>query len=211
MPFEIDEKGHWINATLEGHYFDRELAFALARYLTENRQQNIVDLGCGPGWYVKTLREKGLTASGYDGNPYTPAISAETLADGTCCEQLDLSKPVEFKQKFDTVLSLEVGEHIPDEYEQIFLDNLTKNSIHQVILSWAVEGQGGSGHVNCRNNDYVIAQMENRHFFIDVTASNYFRKRATLPWFKNTIMVFVSTRPEHQIPEAKLDHSVIPF
>ena len=198
MPFKIDEKGRWINGTLEGHCFDRKLALALARYLKKNGQQRIVDLGCGPGWYVKILREKCLNIDGYDGNPYTPHISRQILADGTHCEQLDLSEKVRLGHEFDTVLSLEVGEHIPEKYEQIYLDNVTQNAINQVILSWAVEGQSGSGHVNCRNNDYVIDQMEKRGFYINVKASNYFRGHATLPWFKNTIMVFGKERSKNK-------------
>lgn len=190
MPFEIDKKGRWVNPSLEGHHFDRKLALALARFFKKNGQHHIVDLGCGPGWYVKILREKGLTATGYDGNPYTPDMTAQILADGTCCEQLDLSRPVRFDQRPDTVLSLEVGEHIPEKYEQIYLDNVAKNAVQYVILSWAIVGQGGSGHVNCRNNDYVISQMQKRGFSFDQKISAYFRERATLPWFKNTIMVF---------------------
>ncbi|WP_183574650.1 class I SAM-dependent methyltransferase [Mucilaginibacter sp. X5P1] len=190
MSFEIDKKGRWINPTLEGHVFDRKLALALARFLKKNGQNPIVDLGCGPGWYVRILREKGLIASGYDGNPYTPGITAQLLADGTFCEQLDLSKRVRFDKRFDTVLSLEVGEHIPEKYEQIYLDNVAKNATNYVILSWAIVGQGGSGHVNCRNNEYVIGQMQKRGFSFDKKTSTYFRERATLSWFKNTIMVF---------------------
>jgi SAM-dependent methyltransferase len=205
MPFKIDKKGRWINGTLEGHCFDRKLALALVRYFKKKGQKNIVDLGCGPGWYVKTLKKKGLTAKGYDGNPYTPDISARILADGTCCEQLDLSKKVRFDNQFDIVLSLEVGEHIPEKYEHIYLDNVTRNAINYVVLSWAIEGQNGDGHVNCRNNDYVINQMENRGFFIDVKASNNLRERATLPWFKNTIMVFSKTRPENKASASQIN------
>lgn len=175
---------------MEGHCFDRKLALALARFFKKHNQANIVDLGCGPGWYVRVMKDKGLNAVGYDGNPYTEDISRQILGDGTCCGMLDLTKKVRFPNKFDAVLSLEVGEHIPEKYEQVYLNNLTKNVTNKVILSWAIEGQGGSGHVNCRNNDYVIDQMEQRGFAHNAKASVHLRERATLPWFKNTIMVF---------------------
>lgn len=191
MSFEIDKKGRWINSTLEGHCFDRKLALALSRFFKKHGQKQIVDLGCGPGWYVRILREKNLQAKGYDGNPYTPDITLQILADGTHCEVLDLSKRIFFKKKFDSVLSLEVGEHIPEKYEHIYLDNVAKNAINYVVLSWAIIGQSGSGHVNCKNNEYIIMEMQKRGFNFDKKASKYFRERASLPWFKNTIMVFV--------------------
>lgn len=191
MSFKIDKKGRWINSTLDGHCFDRKLALALARFFKKHGQKIIVDLGCGPGWYVRILREKGLSAEGYDGNPYTPDITSQILADGTCCDVLDLSKKIIFERQFDSVLSLEVGEHIPEIYEHIYLDNITRNSANYVVLSWAVIGQTGSGHVNCKNNEYIISEMKKRGFNHDTKASNYFRDRATLPWFKNTMMVFM--------------------
>jgi len=190
MGFEIETNGAWINATLEGHCFDYSLANGLSELLTSRNVRRIVDLGCGPGWYVKILKDSHFYVEGYDGNPYTPAISEIVLDDGTCCEQLDLTIPIIFGEPFECVLSLEVGEHIPAEYEHLFLDNITNNSSRYIILSWAVEGQGGSGHVNCRNNDYVIQKMLDRGFVEEVDAKEALRSVAHLDWFKNTIMVF---------------------
>jgi tryptophanyl-tRNA synthetase len=60
-----------------------------------------------------------------------------------------------------------------------------------LIISWAVEGQGGSGHVNCKNNDYIIAQVVDRGFKYNTEASDALRKSATnASWFSYTIMVF---------------------
>ena len=89
------------------------------------------------------------------------------------------------------MLSLEVGEHIPAEFEDQFIDNITKHVKKTLIISWAIEGQGGSGHVNCRNNDYIIGQVTERGFKYNEKASNELRKAATNAfWFSYTLLVF---------------------
>ena len=88
-------------------------------------------------------------------------------------------------------MSLEVGEHIPAEFEDVFISNITKHVKKTLIISWAVEGQGGDGHVNCKNNDYIIAQIEERGFKYNKKASTELRKAATnASWFSYTLMVF---------------------
>ena len=73
------------------------------------------------------------------------------------------------------------------KYEQIYIDNLCNASKKDIILSWAVEGQGGDGHVNCRNNDYVIKEMSLRGFMLDIELSRFLREKCTSWWLKETI------------------------
>ncbi|WP_245562228.1 hypothetical protein [Niabella aurantiaca] len=57
-------------------------------------------------------------------------------------------------------------------------------------MSWAIEGQGGDGHVNCRNNDYIIKEMRQRGFVEFEDAKLFLRSMASYSWFKNSLMVF---------------------
>ena len=59
-----------------------------------------------------------------------------------------------------------------------------------LVLSWAVVGQGGFGHVNCQNNDYVIRLFEGMGYTYDQENSANLRKVSSLPWFPNTVLVF---------------------
>ena len=93
-------------------------------------------------------------------------------------------------------MSLEVGEHIPREHEQTFLDNVCRYANELIVLSWAVEGQAGLGHVNCRNNDYIVEQMRQRGYVLDDTTSKL-REAAQVPWFKDTLMVFRKDKHGH--------------
>jgi hypothetical protein len=141
-------------------------------------------LGCGTADYTKQFISKGFKCEAYDGNPNTNLLT-EGIGN-----VLDFSYSFDLKKKFDCVLSLEVGEHIPKEYEKTFLDNVCNHSKNFIVLSWAVLGQGGDGHVNCQNNDYVIEQLKLQGFDYEYEYSNSLRNSSTASWFKNTIMVF---------------------
>ncbi len=39
--------------------------------------------------------------------------------------------------KYDWIISLEVAEHIPAQFESIYIDNLVKHAKEGIILSWA--------------------------------------------------------------------------
>jgi cyclopropane fatty-acyl-phospholipid synthase-like methyltransferase len=182
--FQINERGFWESTDAEGHLHDTMLCQGIIKILKHENSSTIVDFGCGMGDYARTLIQNGISCEAFDGNPNT-----ESLTNGLG-KVLDFSLDFDLNKKFDAVLSLEVGEHIPKEYEQIFLNNICKHTDKTLILSWAVIGQGGDGHVNCQNNDYIINELTKRGFRIDVYNSNFLRQVSLLPWFKNTIMVF---------------------
>jgi hypothetical protein len=103
---------------------------------------------------------------------------------------MDFTEESEAEEPFDVVMSLEVGEHIPVQWEDTFIKNLTRNARKYIILSWAAEGQYGDGHINNRPNSYIIELLCRQGFILNRPASVYLREQASLWWFKNTIMVF---------------------
>jgi len=176
------QRGWFENAAEAQHECDYALCDKIAELFSGYK--TIIDIGCGDGAYTKRLRKAGFLCCGYDGSPETISMS-----EGACAIA-DFSQPVDLG-KFDLVLCLEVGEHVPKEYEQIFLDNVCKSSKNYVILSWAIKGQGGTGHVNEQSNEYVIDQMRQRGFKHWGHISTMLRTASTLPWFHNTVMAFV--------------------
>lgn len=187
----IHQNGYWegLEASCQ-HVHDEKLADALCVFFKNEAVKDwkfnftLADFGCGMGDYVKRFIRDGLNARGFDGNPNT-----HELTNGVG-EILDLSKPKQFDEKFNWILSLEVGEHLPKTFEDIFIQNLHNNNKHGIVLSWAVKEQGGSGHVNEQNNDYVKKKMMDLGYTNDIESENKLRESATLWWFKNTIMVF---------------------
>lgn len=180
----INERGYWENITEEGHLFDNNLANAILDLLKEKQISSLVDFGCGLAEYVKLFKENNIYCKAYDGNPNT-----KTLTQGLG-SVLDLSQEVNLNETFDCVLSLEVGEHIPKEYEETFINNVCKHSKKYIILSWAIPGQGGDGHVNCQTNEYIINEMFNRNYTLNLEYTNDLRNKSYLKWFKNTLMLF---------------------
>lgn len=181
----INEHGYWtINEkNFNQHHFDLKLAVCLVNYFKSVKCKSVLDVGCGDGRYVNCFNENKLCAIGYDGNPNTLEITNNT------CNTMDFSVKCDL-QKCDWVLSLEVGEHIPQQYEQIYTDNLINNCETGIILSWAIPGQPGFGHVNCKSNEYIKNIFLKSNFTNDINTENELRQNASLGWFKNTIMVF---------------------
>jgi len=194
---KISPRGYWENSTAEGHGVDHKLAEGIKDYLEKETKIspypvfNLLDLGCGTGFYsdyIKNNSKVCLVAHCYDGNPNTPEL---TLGR---CKVADLSV-YQYLGYYDWVLSLEVGEHIPEKYEHIFINNITRHARMGVILSWAIPGQGGDGHVNCRTNEYIRSKITREGLKFDINSTQFLRDTAspypeTGYWFKDTIMVF---------------------
>ena len=183
----ISQTGFW---TIEGQKFDQEHVYdekfsdALVAVAKKRQITKSYDFGCGPGNYVRNFRQNGIEANGYDGNPITSKIEWCSVQDLTGNFQLD---PVDF------LLCLEVCEHVPKEYEDALLNTIDRhvNSGGMIVLSWAVVGQGGFGHVNCQNNDYVISKFTDLGYTYNPDYSQFLRNSVSNAyWFKNTTLVF---------------------
>ena len=185
LDVDINEHGFWEGEEAESqHVYDSSLSNSLLEFFKHENAHNVCDFGCGMGCYVKHFSENGLNATGYDGNPKTPELT------NGMCNVLDLAEPVRLDSPFSWAMSLEVGEHLPPQFEDVFIGNLHNNNKDGIVLSWAVEGQGGHGHYNERNNDYIKSKICELGYINDTQAEDQLRSSSTLSWFKNTIMVF---------------------
>jgi cyclopropane fatty-acyl-phospholipid synthase-like methyltransferase len=180
----INKKGFWEDNNISEHKYDKPLSDMLVNIFKENNINTVLDMGCGPGMYAENFNKNNIECDCCDGNPFTPE-----LTNGKCFVS-DLSEPIDFKKKYDCVLSLEVGEHIPQEYEHIFIDNILKHSKDLIILSWATVGQGGHGHFNEKPNDYIELIFRDKNHKRNKELETKLRESSHWWWFKNTIMVF---------------------
>jgi cyclopropane fatty-acyl-phospholipid synthase-like methyltransferase len=181
----IHANGYWegLDASSQ-HAYDASLGVSLTNFFKNENVTSLVDFGCGMGNYVKTFQENNINAIGFDGNPNTPELT------NNLCKILDLSVPTKFDEPFDWAMSLEVGEHLPQQFEDIFIYNLHNNNKRGIVLSWAIKGQGGHGHVNEQNTDYIKSKICDLGYLNDIKIENKLRQDSSLFWFKNTIMVF---------------------
>ncbi len=179
------ETGIWsLEIAKKRHRYDPKLAEYIAT--TYKFVNSVADVGCGIGSYCKCLKEHGISiVHGYEGTADIRKIAAYDdimVVDLTKCRQVGTG--------YDLVLCLEVGEHIPKKYEQIFIDNLCKYVNGDLILSWGVPGQGGAGHFNEQPNEYIMNEFDRREMIFDRDTSMKLRDAASLKWFKNTLMKF---------------------
>ena len=185
--YQIDTKGIWHDLDSEKwHVYDKSLSETVAKFFKNEGANSIVDLGCGMGDYTKHLQEAGFECDGFDGNPDTPELT------NGICEVRDLTEAFDLGKRYDWVLCLEVGEHIPAKYQDIFIKNIVDHAENGVVLSWAVAGQPGPGHVNTMDNVDVIKIFANLDspLIFDSKATKQLRQGAGVHWFKNTLMVF---------------------
>jgi 2-polyprenyl-3-methyl-5-hydroxy-6-metoxy-1,4-benzoquinol methylase len=183
----IHDTGYW---TIQGkryikeHAYDPKLSDALVKLALKLNILKSYDFGCGPGKYVENFRKHGIETDGYDGNPITSSIPNCYIKDLTTDFQLT---PVDF------LLCLEVCEHVPKKFEDNLLRTIDRhvNPGGTLVISWAIIGQGGFGHVNCQNNDYVISKFLSMNYSFDKNTSDYLREQESCAkWFRNTILVF---------------------
>lgn len=181
----IDIKtGIWeMNIAKKRHKCDLLLTAAIGNSFTPN---SIADLGCGDGRYCCIFKAFGWSiVHGYEG---TPKIKELGIYDDITF--IDLTKKRYVDIDYDLVVCLEVGEHIPQQYEQVFIDNVCEFS-RNIVISWALPGQySASGHVNCKPTDYIIDQFGKRKFKLNKTKTYYLRDNSEFSWFKKTMMVF---------------------
>lgn len=174
---KIHEHGYWLEDP-PVRFHDVGLLEGLRRLF--DRNHCVLDLGCGDGWYVVGLRDAGIMAYGVDGRG----------AVGSFLFTFDLTKPLLYPVAW--TLSIEVGEHIPIEYADVFLDNVVNNAWFGSVLSWAVPGQGGVGHVNEQPNEWVEAEMRRRG--MDLQEEETAKIRAAVsgeaPWLRQSLMAF---------------------
>ena len=178
------QTGIWsLDTAKKRHRFDEPLASKLS---TMFRPSLAADVGCGPGQYCKFFKDRGWPeVHGYEG---TQGIKELGIYDDIMV--VDLTKRRWVEIDYDLVISLEVGEHIPKQFEQVFIDNLCEYVHRDLVLSWAIPGQGGKGHFNEQVNEYVIKEFEKRGLVFNINRSAVLRESASLGWFQNTIMVF---------------------
>ncbi|XP_053406082.1 uncharacterized protein LOC123566181 isoform X2 [Mercenaria mercenaria] len=159
------------------HNTDRKLVPVLANFL---KYKYVASFGDGPGRYKQLMLDTGLLKGydAYDGAPFSEKTSKGRV------KYLDLTLPQYGLPLHDWIMSLEVAEHIPQDFESIYLDNIVRHAKEGVILSWAKPEQGGFSHVNTRPFEYVKAAFEKLGFEHDAENSDKLKNGASLKWLQ---------------------------
>lgn len=115
--------------------------------------RSAVDVGCGTGIWVMTLRDLGVVdVLGVDGE-HVPK-GARNLPEHAFVSR-NLARPFRLNRVFDLVICVEVAEHLRPERATGFVSDLVSLA-PAILFSAAAPGQGGTHHVNEQWPDYWL-------------------------------------------------------
>ena len=147
---------------------------------------DVLDVGCGEGWWAQTFADYGCDVIGVDG----AYVESSPLGDRFVAH--DLRKPLpDLGRTFDLAISLEVAEHLPPSRAISFVDDLCKQA-PVVVFSAAIPGQGGTGHLNEQwpiywadmftERGYDVTGMLRLEIWQDDRIENWYRQNLLVAW-----------------------------
>ena len=161
-------------------------AVRIAEYLHARGARTICDVGCGPGIYVTAMRTFGLKAYGVDHDPRLPA-DAHFI-------RTDIASEMWKREPVDVTLSLEVGEHLPEDKADAYVRYLASTGCSTLYFSAARPGQGGHGHINCHPKSYWTRKLHAVGFYVDPDETDawlgFMRGGYHMGWLTQNGMVF---------------------
>jgi len=144
---------------------------------------DVLDIGCGPGMHVNALRAWNIPARGIDTDP--------RVAGHRYLQQMSV---FENELGADLVLCLEVAEHIEPEKEGEVVRKVVEATKKTLIWSAAAVGQGGVGHINCKDREEWAKKLEAaglvRNHFKERELLTYIMRGYHMGWFANNMLYF---------------------
>ena len=186
---EASKTGAWQDTEFT-HMIDYKFGASLVYILVQNGITSLTDMGCGTGHYAKMINDFNIKTQGFDGNPETKKWD---VSGGLCVGPVDLTEPKSWEET-DAAMSIEVGEHIPAEYEKAFLDNVVSSARSLIFLSWGVPGQGGEGHVNGKTGEDVVKEMNQRGWQRNDDLTTLLQNDSTFPWIRANVQVYTKSK-----------------
>jgi len=164
---------------------EKPFADRLAKYVKEQLNPNsLLDIGCGPGHFVDSFRSEGIDAKGIDVDDRV--IGKEYLK---YCSLFDITD-----ENADVVVCMEVAEHIDKEHELLVVEKVVSTVGNTLIWTAAQIGQGGIGHINCKNKEEWAILIENsglkRNLLKEKSMKDEMRQGYHMGWFINNLLYF---------------------
>ncbi len=131
--------------------------------------RTIIDLGAGKGACVKGLREFGYSIVGVDGTYNIIRVSEGLVAwadlTSNCSHLYGIA---------DWGLLLEVGEHVPKEFEGDLIREVSHIPRKGLIVTWGDADDGYESHVNCQPPAYVADRFREYGWKVDKKRTKVF-------------------------------------
>lgn len=167
-------------------YEERPFAKRLAEYISDNiKPEDVLDVGCGPGLYVEELNNRNVKARGIDID--------DRVVDKYNLERKSLFD-IDEKDGADTVLCIEVAEHIDPEQEDLVVEKVASAVKKTLIWTAAAPGQGGQGHINCKPKQEWADKLTKaglvRNHEKEAELISFCKNGMHMIWFINNVLYF---------------------
>jgi len=162
---------------------------------------SVLDIGCGDGRWLSAFKENGARVTrGVDG-PWTD--QSRLLIDQSDFTVHNLEKPLSMDCHFDLAMSLEVAEHVAEEFSDQFVKNITAHA-DLVLFGAAIPYQGGFRHVNEQWPSYWAEKFA-RHGFrcFDLVRPLIWTRDDVFFWYKQNCLVYIREGREDLIGKAE--------
>ena len=168
-------------------------ALQILKYITSFIDiKSVIDFGCGMGTWCKAIEDLGISnILGIDQHIYD---SKYMLIPEKNYMRYDLRKELLFSHKVDIAISVEVAEHIEEEYSERFIHNLCMCS-DLILFSAALPFQGGTGHVNEKSCTFW-ANIFNKFKYkpIDCIRPHFWNNKQIEVWYRNNCILYAEKK-----------------
>jgi SAM-dependent methyltransferase len=151
-----------------------------------------LDLGCGNGYIVASLRRAGRDAAGIEvardaALPHMPADVRDHVYDHDF-----LRHPLD---PADLVICTEVAEHITKAEGRRLVRVIARTARKWAFFTAATPGQGGHHHVNEQPHEYWVRKFQRAGMRLDDIKTHFARrilgeKMKTVSWIPKNVLIF---------------------
>lgn len=153
--------------------------------LAPDRTPEVIDVGCGEGWWSSELQRHGCHVTSLDQAPPPEA------ARGVRVGRLDLEQLTYALEPnaYDLAVCLEVAEHVTEDAGAYLVGELC-SAARYVAFSAAIPGQGGHGHLTERWPTYW-SQLFAAHGYalVDPWRRALWDEPGVEPWYAQNLLL----------------------
>ena len=165
------------------------------------RPRSVIDVGCGVGPWASVFAAQGVaTVHGVDGD----YVDRDTLLiPPECFRAADLATGIGIDERYDLAVSLEVGEHLPFESSERFVEDLTRLA-PVVLFSAAIPWQGGAHHINERWQQEWAALFAARGYVaVDAVRPRVWDHPEVDYWYAQNAVIYTTPEKLDELPELR--------
>ena len=135
---------------------------------------DVLDIGCGPGEYLRAFSELGVVTVGCDG----ASNGVRRAPTSSFAFVHDLRKPLVINKKFDLVICVEVAEHIMRSSSATLVSSICESAKGIIAFTAAPPGCPGDDHINCRPIEFWSELFLKHGFKVDHVMTKQLRSFA---------------------------------